>query len=140
MTNTHDNRTQDDSPVPSNDRRGIGRVVDGLLIVATLSSAIWASRVALARPDTPLPRTMILDVAPYHTEPFCFVDATNVVHWSAGSADGDASFEFAVTSVPTDVTVFVHPDSLVEPLLRTIRVLRQHGAQRIHIAVSRVES
>ncbi len=134
---THSAEPQGVSFGTPQDRNRGWRIVDGVLIVAALASSMWALSTAMARSDPPLLRTMELVRTVAEVDPFCYIDATNVVRWASGSADGEASLAFSLPAVPTDVALFVHPDSLIEPMARTIGVLRQRGAQRIRILLCR---
>ncbi len=109
---------------------------DGLLLTATVASAGWAALLAGApvAPDAPQPVVLSDRIDP--SASLWFIDDQNVVHGPDLQADGKASLTYALSDVPADVQLRVHPRSLVEPMLRTLRVLRQAGVEGVNIVVS----
>ena len=132
---------QVDSPQPASSHTPARRLslwvfVDWLLIVAALASAGWACRTAPMSVEQSFERNVVITSELHDLQASWYIDRANVVRWSTGSAAGATSLRMATTPVPSDVLVLVHPDSLMEPLARTIEVLQQAGAQKVFVALS----
>ncbi len=117
--------------------QGLRVAADWLLVVVALISVGWASVSVPDAAESEFRSEIVLGTEPHASEAIWFIDATNTIRWSNGSAEGSASLAFASTSVPANVLVLVHPESLFEPLAETIRVLQQAGAQRVDVAMSK---
>jgi hypothetical protein len=109
--------------------------LDWLLIVASLASALWACRSVATLPEIEFRQVTVQRPSAETTETW-FIDDANVIHWPEGSAGGAAGLAYSTTTVPAQVQLLVHPDSLVEPLMRSIDALCAKGARQVHVAIS----
>ena len=115
-------------------------IIDSLLVVAALASVLWAcqGRPRIGNPRAP--RIVHLRGDASGAKQTIFIDSTNQIHVGAerfASADRLCSY---LTPAPDSVLLLVHPDGLLENVMRTISALRHSGVREIQLGTSESSS
>lgn len=136
MADNHTSPKSSRRTTPTSSR--LWQIADGLLVVAALTSAVWACLPRSQDGTAALRQVVLLGEHQDGPDAIWYLDSTNVLHWKSGSADGTTGFAFALESVPENVQLLVHPDSLYGPLAGAVDVLSNAGADRIQVAVCEI--
>ena len=157
-TSQHRERLQEEEPISQDSprdgrlpRRGDERamlILDGLLVMVALSSAVWACWWEPLESPAGSPRHVTLldeEVAGLQgTDPrqILYVHCDNTIHYREGAPlrvrewDGQGRLAAALRPAPERMLLLVHPDGLFETSKRTVSVLHNAGVTWVEIAMS----